>query len=141
MESRVHDNKESLKVEKAVGDPYDDVWDALRYAVYSHHDPEKKPWEMRFKERFNAIWNGDEKKGILQDQTAAVAQFHKIMAEEQEGDDEPSYYTRRARRRVRWRETTSSTPSSLIFQGPRRPLHRGPLSGPRGRSAEGLPDY
>jgi hypothetical protein len=28
IESRVHDKKEPLKVEKVVGDPYDDVWDA-----------------------------------------------------------------------------------------------------------------
>jgi hypothetical protein len=33
IESRVHDKKEPLKVEKVVGDPYDDVWDALRYAT------------------------------------------------------------------------------------------------------------
>jgi hypothetical protein len=43
IESRVHDKKEPPKVEKVVGDPYDDVWDAWRYALYSHHNPEKKP--------------------------------------------------------------------------------------------------
>ncbi len=51
IESRVHDKKEPLKVEKAVGDPYDDVCDALRYALYSHHEPEKKPLEMRVQDR------------------------------------------------------------------------------------------
>jgi hypothetical protein len=35
IESRAHDKKAPLKVEKAIGDPYDDVWDALRYALYS----------------------------------------------------------------------------------------------------------
>ena len=55
IESRVHDKKEPLKVEKVVGDPYDDVWDALRYALYSHHDPEKKPLDMRVQDRLAAI--------------------------------------------------------------------------------------
>jgi hypothetical protein len=63
VESRVHDKKEPLKVEKAVGDPYDDVWDALRYALYSHHEPEKKPLEMRVQDRLNVIRKGDEHKG------------------------------------------------------------------------------
>jgi hypothetical protein len=39
---------EPLKVEKVIGDPYDDVWDAVRYAVYSHHNPEKNRWTCVF---------------------------------------------------------------------------------------------
>ncbi len=98
IESRVHDKKEPRKVEKAVGDPYDDVWDALRYALYSHHEPEKKPLEMRVHDRLNVLLNGDEKKGIPPDPTMAVLQYRKIMREEQE-EDEPSYYGGGARRR------------------------------------------
>lgn len=72
LESRVHDKKEPLKVEKVVGDPYDDVWDALRYALYSRHDPEKKPLEMRVQDRLNVILKGNERKGIIPDPTMAV---------------------------------------------------------------------
>jgi hypothetical protein len=72
IESRVHDKKEPLKVEKVVGDPYDDVWDALRYALYSHHDPEKKSLEMRVQDRLSVILKGNEQKGILPDPTVAV---------------------------------------------------------------------
>lgn len=100
IESRVHDKKEPLKVEKVSGDPYDDVWDALRYALYSHHDPEKKPLEMRVQDRLSLILQGDEQKGIPSDPTMAVVQYQRIMREEQE-EDEPGYYGGGARRRLR----------------------------------------
>jgi hypothetical protein len=109
IESRIHDKKEPLKVEKVVGDPYDDVWDALRHALYSHHKPEKKPLEMRVQGRLNVIRNGDEKNGIPEDPTMAAFQYQKIMREEQQ-EDEPGYYGGGARRRIqqmqrrgRWR--------------------------------------
>jgi hypothetical protein len=38
IESRIHDKKEPTKVEEVLGDPYDDVFDAVRYAVYSYHE-------------------------------------------------------------------------------------------------------
>jgi hypothetical protein len=99
IESRVHDKKEPLKVEKVVGDPYDDVWDALRYALYSHHEPEKKPLEMRVQDRLNALVKGDEARGIPPDPTTAMVQYQRIMREEQE-DEEPGYYGGGARRRI-----------------------------------------
>jgi 6-phosphofructokinase 1 len=83
-----------------IGDPYDDVWDALRYALYSHHDPEKKPLEMRVQDRLSLILQGDEQKGIPSDPTMAVVQYQRIMREEQE-EDEPGYYGGGARRRLR----------------------------------------
>jgi hypothetical protein len=74
LESRVHDKKEPLKVEKVIGDPYDDVWDALRYGLYSHHEPEKKPLEMRVQDRLNLIRKSDEQKGTVPDPTMAALQ-------------------------------------------------------------------
>jgi hypothetical protein len=40
-----------MKVEKVLGDPYDDVFDAVRYAVYSYHEAQVKPYGMRVAER------------------------------------------------------------------------------------------
>jgi hypothetical protein len=40
------------------------LWDALRYTLYSHHDPEKKPLKMRVQDRLNAFLHGDEQRGI-----------------------------------------------------------------------------
>lgn len=102
IESRVHDKKAPLKVEKAIGDPYDDVWDALRYALYSHHDPEKKPLEMRVQDRLNVILKGDEQRGIASNPSMAAFQYQKITREEQkQEEDEPSYYGGGVRRRIR----------------------------------------
>ena len=83
------------------GDPYDDVWDALRYAVYSQHDPEKKPLEMRVQDRLNDIRKGDELRGVPPDPTSAMVQYQRIMREEQEEEDGPRYYGGNARRRLR----------------------------------------
>lgn len=100
IESRVHDKKESLKVEKVVGDPYDDVWDALRYALYSHHEPEKKPIGMRVQDRLHLALKGDEAKGIAPDLTSAMVQYQRFMREEQQ-EDGPHYHVGNARRRIR----------------------------------------
>jgi hypothetical protein len=62
-----------------VGDPYDDVWDALRYALYSHHEPERKPLEMRVQDRLNVILRGQEQEGIPPDPTMAVLQYQRIL--------------------------------------------------------------
>jgi hypothetical protein len=102
IESRVHDKKEPMKVEKVVGDPYDDVWDALRYGLYSHHEPERKPLEMRVRDRLNLILKADEARGIPRDPTMAMVQYQKIRREEMaEEDDGPVYYGGNARRRMR----------------------------------------
>ena len=98
IESRVHDKKEPLKVEKAVGDPYDDVWDALRYGVYSHHDPEKKPLEMRVQDRLNVYLKGDEARGIPPNPTQAAIEYLRIKREESQVDG-PTYYSRVGLRR------------------------------------------
>ena len=91
IESRVHDKKESLKVEKITGDPYDDVWDALRYALYSYHDPERKPFEMRVQDRVSQIFKGDESRGIPPNPTLAVIELKRIEREESQYD-QPIYF-------------------------------------------------
>ena len=80
IESRVHDKKEALKVEKVIGDPYDDVFDALRYALYSHHEPEQKPLEMRVNDRINEMKRRDEKRGVPVDPTHGRAAVPKDFA-------------------------------------------------------------
>jgi hypothetical protein len=101
IESRVHDKKEPLKVEKVIGDPYDDVYDSLRYAVYSHLEPEDKPLGMRVQDRINAIAMGDEKRGAPPDPTRAAFEYERILREErEENGDEPSYLGGNARRRI-----------------------------------------
>lgn len=101
IESRVHDKKEPLKVEKAVGDPYDDVWDALRYGVYSHHEPEKKPLEMRVQDRLSVLVKGDEARGIPPNPTQAAVEYMKILREESQQDGPRYYGGVGLRRRVR----------------------------------------
>jgi hypothetical protein len=77
------------------------VWDALRYALYSHHEPEKKPIGMRVQDRLKLIGLANEQNGNAPDPTAAVVQYQKIMREEQQ-DEEPGFYgAAGARRRIR----------------------------------------
>jgi hypothetical protein len=84
------------------GTSYDDVWDALHYALYSHHDPEKKPLEMRVQDRLNDSRKGDEQRGVPPDPTSAMVQYQRILREEQKEEEEgPRYYGGNARRRLR----------------------------------------
>ena len=102
IESRTHDKKEPLKVEKIVGDPYDDVWDALRYAAYSHHDPENKPLAMRVNDRVRVILQGDQERGIPPNPTLAAFAYNRIWRQEAKEEDlAPRRYRRR--RRGNWR--------------------------------------
>lgn len=98
VESRVHDKKEPEKVEKVIGDPLDDVWDALRYCIYSYHDPERKPIEMRVQDRLKVLLEGDRARGIEASPTQAAVQYTKIMHEEAQ-EEEPGYYGGSGRRR------------------------------------------
>lgn len=98
IESRIHDKKEPEKVEKIIGDPYDDVWDALRYCIYSYHDPERKPVEMRVQDRLKKLLEGDKARGIEGSATQAAVQYTKIMHEEQQ-EEEGGYYGGSGRKR------------------------------------------
>jgi hypothetical protein len=89
-------------VEKIVGDPYDDVWDALRYAAYSHHDPERKPLALRVNGRVSLILKGDEERGIPPNPTLAAFAYNRIWRQEvQEEEPTPIYNGGNLRRRIR----------------------------------------
>jgi hypothetical protein len=81
--------------EKILGDPYDDVFDAVRYAVYSYHEAQVKPYGMRVAERL--------KKAIEVDPTRAVVDYNKILREEK-NEEEPQPYSRHAGRQRRMSE-------------------------------------
>jgi len=110
FESRVHDKKEPIKVEKVIGDPLDDVWDATRYAVYSYHEAERKPLEMRVQDRLTALVQKNRERGIRPDSdqamTEAMVNAQKIMRQEMADDDEgPEIYRGpNARRRIQQME-------------------------------------
>ena len=109
FESRIHDKKEPIKVEKVVGDPLDDVWDATRYGAYSYHEAEKKPLEMRVQDRLSELVQKNRERGIAPDSdeamTSAMVNSQRIMREEMADDDEgPGIYRGpNARRRIRQR--------------------------------------
>lgn len=98
IESRIHDKKEPEKVEKVIGDPLDDVYDALRYCIYSYHEAERKPLEMRVQDRLQKILQGDPSRGFEGDATRAAVEYTRIMHEERL-EDEPATYGGNARRR------------------------------------------
>lgn len=93
IESRIHDKKEPVKVEKVIGDPLDDVYDALRYCIYSYHEAERKPLNMRIEERLAKVLNGD-----TGNATRAAVEYTRIVHEESM-EDEPATYSGNARRR------------------------------------------
>ena len=51
IESRLHDEKEPVKVKKVPTDPLDDVYDDFRYGIYSYLETPTKPYGLRVAER------------------------------------------------------------------------------------------
>jgi hypothetical protein len=51
IESRLHDEKEPVKVRKVPTDPLDDFYDFARYGIYSYLETPTKPYGMRVAER------------------------------------------------------------------------------------------
>jgi hypothetical protein len=95
IESRLHDEKEPVKVKKVPTDPLDDVYDFYRYGIYSYLETPTKPYGMRVAERL--------KKAIEVDPTRAVVDYNKILREEQ-NEEEPQPYSRHAGRQRRMSE-------------------------------------
>jgi hypothetical protein len=89
IESRLHDEKEPVKVKKVPTDPLDDFYDDFRYGIYSYLETPTKPYGMRVAERL--------KKAIEVDPTRAVVDYNKILKEEQ-NEEEPQQYSRHAGR-------------------------------------------
>jgi hypothetical protein len=92
IESRLHDEKEPVKVKKVPTDPLDDVYDDLRYGIYSYLETPTKPYGLRVAERL--------KKAIAVDPTRAVVDYNKILREEK-NEEEPQQYSRHAGRQRR----------------------------------------
>jgi hypothetical protein len=95
IESRLHDEKEPVKVKKVPTDPLDDFYDFYRYGIYSYLETPTKPYGMRVAERL--------KKAIEVDPTRAVVDYNKILREEK-NEEEPQQYSRHAGRQRRMSE-------------------------------------
>lgn len=98
VESRIHDEKEPVKVQKVISDPLDDFWDMLRYGVYSYVEALGKPHALRVHERMKKIVDrGGQTDMSL---TSAFLQHAKISKEEDPDDPDPVYVGGSARRRM-----------------------------------------
>lgn len=97
IESRLHDEKEPVKIMKVPSDPLDDVIDAIRYGVYSYIEQNRKPARERIKERLRAIVETDDPMRL----TSAMINYQRIVkAEEAEDSEDPVYVGGNARRRM-----------------------------------------
>lgn len=97
LESRIHDEKEPMKVQKDPGSHLCDYFDAFCHGLYGYLQNEGKPASVRIQERMKKIVE----KGGQSDMavTTAVLQYEKIRREE--SDDEPTVYVGgNARRRM-----------------------------------------
>jgi hypothetical protein len=83
--SRIHDTDRPDDVEKKLGDELDDVYDAIRYALYSYITSAKKPKAVQVDEAMTS-----------DDPTIAMMQ-RQIAESRLRDDDEPIYYGRRIR--------------------------------------------
>lgn len=101
LESRLHDEKEPVKVKKVPTDPLDDVFDALRYGVYSFMESVGKPLNKRVQERMKKIMDAGGHNDMSV--TTAVLKYEKVRREEEEADPDNQdsvYVGGSARRRM-----------------------------------------
>jgi hypothetical protein len=103
FESRLHDEKEPVKVQKIPTDPLDDVWDETRYGIYSYLEAEGKPQSLRIQERMKKIIESGGKTDMAL--TSAWAQQTRIKAQEDADEESPVYVGANARRRMRNRKS------------------------------------
>jgi hypothetical protein len=97
LESRLHDDKEPMKIKKDPGSHLDDYMDSLCHAVYGFLDTERKPSSERIKERLKAIVETDDPMRL----TSAMINYQRIVkAEEAEDSEDPVYVGGSARRRM-----------------------------------------
>lgn len=94
LESRIHDAKEPVKVQKVISDPLDDVFDSFRYGIYSYMEANSKPKEMRVKDRMEKLIKSAESSDADRDMavTTAALLHKKALKEEEDAEDEKQVY-------------------------------------------------
>lgn len=104
LESRLHDEKEPVKVMKVISDPLDDVFDETRYGIYSFMEANGEPTELRIQERMKKIIEEAKKSGQNNmSATNALLQYNRVKREEEKEEDEPVYIGSNARKRMQHR--------------------------------------
>lgn len=97
LESRLHDEKEPMKVRKDPGSHLCDYHDMVLHGLYGYLDTERKPSAERIKERLKAIVDTGDPMAL----TSAMISYQKIVkAEEAEENEDPVYVGGSARRRM-----------------------------------------